>query len=332
MSGLMQQFDRDKFNVLVPDQSTTQVSPWHVQRISTVQVSPNPLEGDAFQVGSRWVPGTGGADGRVEKLFSLAKPALLRISSAAGIAWIWRECEPEVNTATYVRYRAVAAIRLPDGSWQPIVARKDIDLTVVELELREQHTAKAEALIKLGGLPKDEQPLYQHEWRTVEGPDKKPKNVCALKPEERDRYVEAHVSSALIQWRKTKLQRAETGAMLRVIRMALGIKSTYTAAELSKPFIVPRIDFSPDYSDPEVRRALIEHGVRAMEGLSAQLAPSTPAFALPPGMVRQPVEPSTPPATGPHDGGDEPAGETTDDPALGAGEDQTALFPGEGRS
>ena len=76
----------------------------------------------------------------------------------------------------------------------------------------------------------------------------------------------------MIQWRKHKLGRAETGAMERVIRAALSMKHAYTLEELKKPFVIPRIDFSPDYNDPAVKRMMIENGMRAMNGLFAQHA------------------------------------------------------------
>jgi hypothetical protein len=128
----------------------------------------------------------------------------------------------------------------------------------------------------------------------------------------------------MVQWRKNKLMRAETGAMLRVIRAALGIKAQYTKAELEKPFVVPRIDFAPDYSDPEVRRALIEHGVGSMAALFGQAAPSRVPAALPAGpdsaFERPPIESL-------------PAGETEEQDDLpwddddSDGEDATAPEP-----
>jgi hypothetical protein len=64
--------------------------------------------------------------------------------------------------------------------------------------------------------------------------------------------------------------------MLRVIRGLLAIKSSYSKDELSKPFVVPRIVFSPDLSDPDIRRAMISAGIKSIE--AAYGTSQTPAF------------------------------------------------------
>lgn len=260
MSQQLAQWDPSTANVLVPTQDIQQVSPWHAARTSIVSVSADPDSGDVFNVGSRW-----NAETRQSiPLYCLAKPALMRIAAAAGIVWNWRESGAVSITRDYVCYKAVGAIRLPDGSWQPILANKEIDLEVIEDEIRDQYAKKAD-----GGVSAADAKLYKGEWRKLQD-----RNVYYLAENEKSRYIEANVRANMIQWRKNKLMRAETGAMLRVIRAALGIKSQYTQAELQKPFIVPRIDFSPDYSDPAVRSALIEHGVQAMASLFGQSAPA----------------------------------------------------------
>jgi len=52
-------------------------------------------------------------------------------------------------------------------------------------------------------------------------------------------------------------QRAETGAMNRAIRAIIGIKSTYTPAEIQRPFVVARVSFNP-FNDPAIRDAYRE--------------------------------------------------------------------------
>jgi hypothetical protein len=67
--------------------------------------------------------------------------------------------------------------------------------------------------------------------------------------------------------RKTAAEKAMTGAILRVIRALVGMKGQYTKAELAKPFAVTRVTFSPDYNDPEVRRAMLEQGMNSMTNM-----------------------------------------------------------------
>lgn len=247
MSEALVQYDPNRYNVLIPTQTVQQVSPWHAVRTSEVRINPDPLAGDVFKVGSRYNE----AKKAWEDLFTPGKPALTRIAAAAGIVWNWRESGPLTVSRDYVAYKAVGAIRLPDGSWQPISAIKEIDLTVIEEEQLEANLKKAHEL--------------------AAGDEKERAKLRGLTPEQ---WAEAQTKSAMIQWRKNKLMRAETGAMLRVIRFALGMKSQYTREELLKPFVVPHIDFSPDYSDPMVRQALIENGVQGMAKLYGQTAPA----------------------------------------------------------
>jgi hypothetical protein len=248
--GMMMQYDPKECNILVPTTSLQQVSPWHAARASTVQISPDPNSGDVFKVGSRYVGSQNGTS-KYTDLFSPAKPSLMRIAAAAGIVWNWRDSGATALQKNYVCYRMVGAMRLPDGTWQPVLGTKEIDLDVIEEEAMEANLKKA---LEMAGSTNE----------------KERARLGGIAPEE---WARRQTRSSLIQWRKNKLARAETGAMLRVIRAALGLKSQYTAEELKKPFVVPRIDFSPDYNDPLVRQMLVANGAAAMAGLFGQSAP-----------------------------------------------------------
>lgn len=232
-------YDQSKFNVLVPTAKLEQISPFHALRVEEVRINPNPDGGDIYKVGSRE------AGKKFEDLYGLTKPAILRLANAAGIVWNWAETRVLQASRDYVLYQAVGAVRKPSGEWIPVKATKEIDLAVIEEELRDQFEKKA-------------------------AKEKKDKA-----------WVELQVKANLIQWRKNKLMRAETGAMLRVVRALLSLKHQYTVDELKKPFIVPRVDFSPDYRDPQVRKMVLEAGVKAASELFSQMTPQR--AALPPG-------------------------------------------------
>lgn len=245
----LMQINQNEVNMLVPTTSLQQVSPWHAARVSMVQANPDPDSGDVFKVGSKK------ENGKWFDILSPAKPLLMKIAAAAGIVWNWKDSGPVAVEKRYVCYKAVGAMRLPDGTWQPFMATKEIDLDVIEDETYDSNIEKAE------GYAAD---------------PKKRNYLKGLSPEE---WARKQTRSHMIQWRKNKMMRAETGAMLRVIRAALGMKSQYTKEELKKPFVVPRIDFSPDYSDPDVRQMLLQNGATAMAGLFGQSAPGgQPAF------------------------------------------------------
>lgn len=236
--GLIELKDYEgRCNVLIPTVTMTQISPYHRIRVEQVQLNPDPDAGDVFKVGSKKV-GNGWQD-----VLSLSKTAILKLATAAGIVWNWNETRVLSVSKDYVLYQAVGAMRKPSGEWIPLKATKEIDLDVVEAETYE---ANLEAANKLKAEQRDK-----------------------LTPEQ---WAEAKTKKNMLQWRKNKLMRAETGAMLRVVRALLSVKHQYSATELQKPFAVPTVDFAPDYSDPEVRKAMAEAGVRATADLFGQSA------------------------------------------------------------
>lgn len=262
--------DPTQKNILLPTQTLQQISPWHAVRTSEVKIDPNPDNGEVFKVGSKQ-----DKNGNWEDTLYIAKPGCFKIAQAAGIVWNWNACGPIGNpTRDYVIYKAVGAMRLPDGSWQPITAHKEIDIPTIEEEVRVQYVKKA------NGALNGEKDTYKGEWKkykiTNKNGEEYEKNGYFLREDEKARYITDKTHSDIIQWRKNKLGRAESGAMLRVIRAALGMKSSYTRAELEKPFVVPRIDFTPNYNDPSVRQALIDHGVASMASLFGQSSYAAP--------------------------------------------------------
>ena len=214
-----------------------QISPYHRIRVEQVKIDPDPDSGDVFKVGSKKV-GSNWQD-----VLSLSKTAIMKLSQAAGIVWNWQETRVVSVSKDYVLYQAVGAMRKPSGEWVPLKASKEIDLDVVEAETYESNLDKAEKL--------------------------KPEHLKGMSPAD---WAASKTKANMLQWRKNKLMRAETGAMLRVVRALLSVKHQYSAAELKKPFAVPTVDFAPDYSDPEVRRAMAEAGVRATADLFGQSA------------------------------------------------------------
>lgn len=71
----------------------------------------------------------------------------------------------------------------------------------------------------------------------------------------RDKSPEAsdYTAGQLKEARKHGAQLCETKAALRTYRAAFGIKAGYTEEETKRPFLIPRLVFVPDMSDPNVR-------------------------------------------------------------------------------
>lgn len=85
----------------------------------------------------------------------------------------------------------------------------------------------------------------------------------------------------IIQQRKFILTLAESKAMNRVVR-ALGIKQSYTAEELAKPFAVCRLMFTGRTDNPELAREFALRTQAAMQGTIGALYGKQDAPALPP--------------------------------------------------
>ena len=188
----------------------------------------------------------------------LAKPALQRIASAAGIQSQTRRVDDR-RDRMFVEYECIAAVKNESGAVVMQGYTKSIDLRDVqdeELQRRIKDNAKA-------------------------------------KPQERktDDQIAADVEAFIVTFRRHMAARCESGAILRAIRGQLGIKQQWTQAELAKPFVLLRVDFQPDAEDPVVKRFLLEQGqcaasvifpggatAAAPEAVVVDDSPETPEF------------------------------------------------------
>lgn len=222
---------KNQYNVLVPTQTIQEISPFHKPVLEIVRINPDSKTGgEVYEV----VLGSGS--------FSLRAVALNKIAFAAGIIWNAKNSgrTDDGNNPDIISYRAEAAVRKEDGTYMIRNAEYMLDLKVVGEEIRDSYEQKSQALMK----------------------EKKQKNEKWTE-DDRKGYVEKSVKRDMLQKRKFRLQLASTGAMDRVIRLILGLKSTYRREELEKPFVVPKIAFSPDVSDPKVRDLLLRQGLDA---------------------------------------------------------------------
>ncbi len=227
-------------NLLMPSTHIEGLSEFHAPVLERVLLSPNPQDGDVYPHDD--------ADAGPKKKWRPTKQALMKLSVCAGVIWSVNESKRIDNGAdrNYIAYKAVGGIKKADG--QPVFfsAEYDIDFEVLEEELRELYEKKTKA-----------------DWM---------KNKSA---QEKVDYIEYCVKRDLLQRRKFKLRLCEAGAMNRVLRMLLGIKQAYTTEELSKPFVMARIVFRPDFSDKAVREKFIDASIRSMVGIYGPTAVPT---------------------------------------------------------
>lgn len=259
-------------NLLLPVTSETQLNPFYKMTVMEVPVDTNEGSGDIFKVGTvkvgeQWVP-----------QYSPAKPLLMKIAAAAGIQF-----DPDHTYGTYVdgnkniyRAKAYGALRLPDGTGKTHCDEKVINLSDEEDKFRLEFMDKSIHGITDKKQADEAAKLFQGEWRDSADKYGKPCKAYFIADGDQKKYIERGVLVNMTLLRKTMAEKAMTGAILRVIRALTGLKGTYTMQELKKPFAVPRITFSPDFSDPEVRRAMMAQGMSAVGSMFGGAVPATP--------------------------------------------------------
>lgn len=254
-------------NLLIPAATSVQINPFYKCTVMEVMADTSENSGDIFKVGSAKTGEDRSGKAIYKDVFSLAKPLLMKLATAAGIQFhpehttVYRE-----NANTYVG-KAFGGIRLPDGSFKTHPDTKRICLDDEEAKYRLEFMDKSIMGIRDWRAAKAAADMFKGEWR--EDPEKlnqwnKPEKYYVIADRDREKYIERSVLVNMTLLRKTASEKAQTGAILRVIRALLGIKGTYLIEELQKPFAVPTVTFSPDYSDADVRQAMLQQGMNSM--------------------------------------------------------------------
>ena len=269
-------------NLLIPSATSVQINPFYKCTIMEVVADTSENSGDIFKVGNVKVGEDQRGKAVYADVFSLAKPLLMKLATAAGIQF-----HPQYTTVvrenqnTYVG-KAYGAVRLPDGTFKTHMETKRICLDDEEAKSRLEFMDKSIMGIHDWRAAKSAAEMFKGEWK--EDPEKlnqwnKPEKYYVIADCDREKYIERSMLVNMTLLRKTASEKAQTGAILRVIRALLGIKGTYQLQELKKPFAVPTVTFSPDYSDASVRQAMLQQGMNSMGNMFG--ATSAPPVALP---------------------------------------------------
>lgn len=261
------------YNLLVPTATDVQLNPFYKYHVEEVPVDLSVSSGDIFKVGSVKKELQNGQD-VYEDVFSLSKPLLNKMAMAAGIQFNPEKTYGErINRVTY-RAQAQGAMRKADGTPRTETDQKVICLEDEEEKYRIEFMDKAAKGIVDQKQAKAAAEIFKGTW--IPAKDKygneKDKYGNAIKAflideKDRDRYIERSVMVNMALLKKTWAEKAMTGAKLRVIRALLGIKGTYTKSELQKNFAIPTVIFSPDYSDPLVRQAMLAQGMNSINNM-----------------------------------------------------------------
>ena len=247
MVELAKDFPPDKYNLLFPSVTISDISKYQKVDKEILKISSKPGDKDVYDIkndvkeGNSWVP-----------QFALSKTALERIAHSAGI--VLRSYNIRNDNPRIIEYETIGSLRKLDGSTIEMSKSITIDLDVVEEKLRFEILEKA----KSGKL--------KH-W-TWNG-EKNVEVAYAYGTPECQEAVETESKRALIRAKEFSGRKAESGSATRVIRSILGLKSAYTASELSKPFVVIRLSLKIDelMKDETTKRMLLESFIGAKSSI-----------------------------------------------------------------
>ena len=234
----IQKLQKENYNILLPMTTFASQNELFVPRLDIV--IPDIPAGDFYKQGSKKV-GNSWVD-----LLAPSGQFLNKIASAANIQWHPDKSGHTVLERDRAVFKAVGAVRQADGQWRVLADEYELDLEVIEEELRMEYKKKAKT--------EDFQKRMKREGMDIED----------------------YIMRDLLQKRRHKLALAASGAMNRVIRKALTLRSTYPADMAKNPFAIARFDFQPDYNDPTVRRYASIAAIQAQNDLYGQGSAALP--------------------------------------------------------
>ena len=254
-------------NLLMPAATEVQLNPFYKITVMEVTADLSENSGDIFKVGSVKTRTTQQGKDIWEETYSPAKPLLMKIAAAAGIQF-----DPDhtygtkIDANTY-KAKAYGAMRMPDGTGKTHADEKVICLDDEEANYRVEFMDKSIKGITDEKAAKAAAEMFKGNWIDAKNKWGKACKAYVIDDCDREKYIERSVLVNMTLLRKTAAAKAMTGAILRVIRALTGMKGQYTKKELQKPFAIPRVTFSPDYTDPEVRKAMLSQGMNSIGSL-----------------------------------------------------------------
>lgn len=262
MNNLKDYQDRYKdCNLLMPASTSTQINPFYSFTTMEVKADLSENTGDVFKLqsmkkGDVWID-----------IFSPAKPLLMKIATAAGIQFDPNNTYQTKISQNCYKGKAYGALRLPDGTSKTHCDEKTIDLEDEEARFRLEFMDKSIEGIKEQKAAEEAAKLFAGEWFDTENKFGKAVKGYKIADIDRQKYIDRSVLVNMTLLRKTAAEKALTGAILRVVRALLGMKSQYTKEELQKPFVIPRVVFSPNFNDPAVRSAMLNQGISSVSNM-----------------------------------------------------------------
>lgn len=242
-------YPTDKYNLLIPVKSMQELSSMYRIVVNEVQINNDDKAGDVYLQTKGY--------GNSEDKLALTKTALSKLMNAAGIQMV--SSKPLIPSTHQTAIEMAKAIGKAVEYDTRDVAHEVILLVPEASGQFRQITAIKEIIID------DLKAEYIEQKRNLEiWVDKKKRQATE---EEKNAAVEKQ----LTQFLSHKRGQCETKALNRALREAMGIKPTYTKAELQKPFIVAHV--VPNMDAPELKNAMIDQYKASTSLLFGQAVP-----------------------------------------------------------
>lgn len=262
-------------NLLVPTASEAQLNPFYKLTVMEVKADVSEGSGDIFPLG-RVKRGENWVD-----TYSPAKPLLMKLAAAAGIQFDPNNTYGTMLSKNCYKAKAYGAMRMPDGTGKTHCDEKIINLDDEEDRFRLEFMDKSIQGITDPRAAEEAAKLFKGEFFDTTNKFGKTVKGYKIADCDRQKYIDRSVLVNMTLLRKTAAEKAMTGAILRVIRALIGMKGAYTMDELRKPFAVARVTFSPDYSDPAVRNAMLSQGMNSVSNMFGSRPPLAMGAAEP---------------------------------------------------
>lgn len=239
----------NQFNDLIPTTAVQSASPFHVVAWVEVAIDTNPVSKEVYPQGQ-----SGYGDNAV-KFYALTNVALARLMNAAGIK---QTGSVRVDDATHPHicsWQFSAEYTQPDSTVLSYSADYELDLRdYINIGTQSVKGARFEKALQDERVAVLKSELNSKLWG--DALNKQADAAYAAMDESNrkrvDELAEAKALRYIVQMRQFIVQRAQTGAMERVIRKMLNLKSAYSLEELKSPFRVPRARFDWDRLDSAI--------------------------------------------------------------------------------
>lgn len=226
---------RERCNLITPIAAVDSIMPMHQVSLRTVMIDTT-------------LHGSQGPDCYQDKRFcaddevALGKNGLAKLMNAGGVQIVEKRRLDDRAVLYLWEIEVVLAVRDFDGTLRQVIATKELDLR--------------------DGAPDTVKP--ERFCRTHNDANCK---SCQWKNFKKTGKVIPIEDSALSDKRRHGQSLCETMAIERGLRLMFALPQKLKIEDAAKPFVIPKLVFLPDLSDPEVKTAVLNHGLAGESAL-----------------------------------------------------------------